>query len=200
MRSKLCYAMVGVFMLFITACMDTKLNSDKEIMETKVSQAPFVGVTVSKSDRGVRLDAVVETSPFATAGLEMGDKILAIGENEITNVKSFARSIAQLSIDKPTNIKIFTKSAKEEVVVVTPKRTQNQWVSDGWFQHSKENHRCPDIDRSQECIPNKGLTCTMWYKYEGEGPNGGVLLKLCCRTTGQGMVITQCWRHPKEYF
>ncbi|MGN1080705.1 MAG: S1C family serine protease, partial [Acutalibacteraceae bacterium] len=83
---------------------NTAVSIAKEIIENPESRKPYVGVTISASydsetlnkmgyPSGVVVESVTDDGPAATAGIQRGDIITAVGDTKITSYDEFSAAI-----------------------------------------------------------------------------------------------------------
>jgi S1-C subfamily serine protease len=78
---------------------------------------PFVGVGFEEAEGGVEITAVVEGSPAAEAGLEVGDIVTAV-DGEAVDAQSFPRSIMSKSVGDEVVLTI-TRDDEEQEITLT---------------------------------------------------------------------------------
>lgn len=81
--------------------------------------AHVLGLTAGE---GVMIEEIVDDSPAATAGLEVGDIITNFGGDEITEIRDLTRSVAMKPSGKETTIEVFRRGETVTLDVILEQR------------------------------------------------------------------------------
>ncbi len=74
------------------------------------------------SVRGVAIEKVVENSPAQAAGLQAGDVIVRIENEEITSVRKLTRLISEVAADHPVKITVLRAGSEQNITATLGKR------------------------------------------------------------------------------
>jgi len=104
---------------------DKELTFDVKLAARPDAPAPTLGVVISETPGGVKLDAVTGEDPAAKAGLKVGDILTTVGGKKVTDQKSLLAALrANKAGDKVKITFLRGKDAKEpqevEVVLGAP--------------------------------------------------------------------------------
>ena len=78
---------------------------------------------ISWQGDGFAVMSVVPDSPAATAGLQMGDVILQLGDDKISGRQDLARAIRKYGVDKEVPLRV-RRGGEEITVTVILKRSR----------------------------------------------------------------------------
>ena len=90
--------------------------------------------------RGVAIEKVVEGSPAEKAGLQNGDVVVRVNNEEITSVRKLSRVLGEISPDHQAKLTVVRNGAEREVTATLGKRAMPKF-EDGGF--SMEIPRTP---------------------------------------------------------
>ena len=174
----------------------------KEKMEPRF----FIGVSLQTERHTMKVRQVLHGSPAFKTGVRSGDSIISISGKHVASIEESAARLRRKNnieirhrgrsiVAHPRGVNIADEV--EVVQLLTGKGDKVPGLGHIYlFRHC--NAKC-------DCVAG-GNGCQTWYTFEGEGPNGGVLLKKHCSslhldldTLKTKWVEGTCQGGPDEY-
>jgi S1-C subfamily serine protease len=101
---------------------DETLEISVTLAEMPVNVLPpqrgFLGLSLEEAPEGLTISSVSENSPAATAGLQNGDILLAIGDTEVSTIREARELIGSLEPGSTVDLRII-RNGEEQTITVT---------------------------------------------------------------------------------
>lgn len=125
-----------------------------QLMEKGIVERGWIGIKMTANEKpieisanetfngGVKVSEVMENSPAAKAGLQVGDIIIALNGRNVENIKSFSRDIAESELGKNIILRVWREGMPKDMTMTiekTPKLSEEPIVENSEPESVIEN-------------------------------------------------------------
>ena len=116
------------------------------------AQSPsWLGLSISDgADTGVRVEDVVNDSPAAEGGMEVGDLIVEFDGRRVVGVRQFTRIVRETPVGRTVSVRV-ERDDQEQTLELTRAAQRNAGALDGLFSRNFPNVSA-EIDRARDAI------------------------------------------------
>jgi hypothetical protein len=140
-----------------------------------VAQRGWMGLSLAAGENGAIVRKVLPRSPAEKAKLRTGDIIQRIGKHAVSGPGAVRTLLAEIRTRAKVNLAI-KRGSRNVTLGISLERVRLVGVDFGG--EPVEDMKC---DSNCECaVKAEGFICTHLWRYVGEGPNGGALLREIC--------------------
>jgi hypothetical protein len=174
----------------------------------RVTSHFFLGISLQASGEVISVDDVLARTPAAIAKMRIGDVIESINGLTTTSINAIPSRLRRTNNVGVRRARRTIHFRVRGVDVASDREVAKLLVGKGdrvpGLGHIYLDRHC---NAACNCVDD-GMACEIWYSFEGEGKQGGVLLKEHCRSLERDWddnfkykwVEKKCTDGPRECF